>query len=590
MAKVADGIENEFNAWLKVNKPGLAGAAANLIQNEDPLFTTWTKSWNSEHPDDPIKTDGSRMSFEDKIVFEAQRVRDQNQQTIGKFEDEAIPGLTAAGDAANAVGNQIIGQKAAGVQKAYGDDLAVLDQFNQARDAANRTDSAALGQLSNNTRLASDADQTSLAKFNQAGTDANAADKNTQASYFRDLAAIDRVNPGGYGADVSSVAAGAAADPDAVAAQKSVIDRMLGASSAPGLTSQAAGATADPASIEAQQYALDKFKQLSDPSITAEERFMMEQARQQEEQSQRASLGAAMRDLEARGIRSGGAEIGALLGSGQITSQNRMLQDMAAQAQAQQRATAMLQGYSSAADQMRGQSFEEALARGQSADAMGNQNRNYTLNALGAAGDLSSTARDSSFNEQLQAGTAADTIAKFNKEQSLIQQRAADELNVKQNEDAAKNALDKANLGTSINDAAYGRGKASFDASTGVTDTQYTRNKNMTDQMLANSDTAYKRAGDVAGQAYGVTSTNYNRFNEGLNDWATEVNAQYNRAGDTYKAKRDATAMGVGQYTTDTNAVTGGMEGQAAKKAADQAKKDIEGEKGWTEKLLDFLP
>lgn len=106
--------------------------------------------------------------------------------------------------------------------------------------------------------------------------------------------------------------------------------------------------------FDAQSEALDRFRDLSKTEVTGEERFMYEQQRMAEERDRRAAMDAALRDLEARGARSGGAEIAALTGAQDITSQNRLLGDLGTQANAQKRAMLGAQGFARTAGEMRG--------------------------------------------------------------------------------------------------------------------------------------------------------------------------------------------------------------------------------------------
>lgn len=105
---------------------------------------------------------------------------------------------------------------------------------------------------------------------------------------------------------------------------------------------------------DAQADALDRFKALTNPEVTAEEKFLQEQARVAEERDRRSAMDAALRDLEARGARSGGAEIAALTGAQDVTSQNRLMSDLGTQANAVNRSMRALEGYGSTASDMRG--------------------------------------------------------------------------------------------------------------------------------------------------------------------------------------------------------------------------------------------
>lgn len=136
------------------------------------------------------------------------------------------------------------------------------------------------------------------------------------------------------------------------------------------LTSEAAKATADPRSRQAQFDALTKLKSWTDPSLTAEEKFMMAQSRMAEERDQRGARDAALRDMASRGVRSGSAEMANLLGSQQVTSQNRLLGDLGAQANAQKRALGATQAFGEEANTISGQTFDEGFKRGSAADAI----------------------------------------------------------------------------------------------------------------------------------------------------------------------------------------------------------------------------
>lgn len=109
--------------------------------------------------------------------------------------------------------------------------------------------------------------------------------------------------------------------------------------------------------------------------MTAKERFLMETARRAEERDRKAAMDAALRDMEARGVRSGGAEIAALLGAQQTTSENRMLQDLGTQAGAVDRSMLALQNYGDLSGDIRDSSFDEAHKRGTAADVMSRFNK-----------------------------------------------------------------------------------------------------------------------------------------------------------------------------------------------------------------------
>jgi len=197
----------------------------------------------------------------------------------------------------------------------------------------------------------------------------------------------------------------------------------------------AAGADASGESIAYQNQALRELSGLTRPEVTAQERFLEMRARVQEEQSRRAAQDAALQDMQRRGIRSGGAEIGALQGAQQMTSQNRLMQDLGTQAGAVDRA----------------------------------------MRATEGLGNLSSQARTQSFDESFKTGSAADDIAMFNSKQKSDYQAWRDKFKSDENEadwkrttgiaDAKRNAgldtyghqLTQTDLATGQKKDAYGR-------------------------------------------------------------------------------------------------------------------------------------
>lgn len=116
---------------------------------------------------------------------------------------------------------------------------------------------------------------------------------------------------------------------------------------------------------EAQLDALNKLKGLTTPEMTAQERFLMEQGRRQQEQQERSSRDAVMQDLAARGMRSAGAELTNMLGARQQTSQNRVMSNLGAQANAVDRSMRALEGYGTTAGQMRTADDAIAMFNGQ---------------------------------------------------------------------------------------------------------------------------------------------------------------------------------------------------------------------------------
>lgn len=249
----------------------------------------------------------------------------------------------------------------------------------------------------------------------------------------------DAANKGEYGAlgDLSGAAGNANSAEDA--AIQDLLSKMPGAvkpSAYTGdVTSQAAGATADPDAIKYQNQALAKLSGLTDPTVTAKERFLEMQARVQEEQSRRAAQQAALADLARRGMRSGGAEIAALNGAQQTTSQNRLMQDLGTNAGAVDRA----------------------------------------MMATVGLGNLSSKAREESFDESFKTGSAADDISKFNSKQKADYQQWRDKFKADQNNDIWGREKDAATAKVSGATDKYGRSQDVTNAELGLAKDAYGR-------------------------------------------------------------------------------------------------------------------
>lgn len=191
-----------------------------------------------------------------------------------------------------------------------------------------------------------------------------------------------------------SQAAQAFADPQAISAQQQA-QQLLAAAGMGSLDVQT-----NPEDLARQKQVADKLWGQTDTQMTAQERFMEEQFRQHEEQDRRAAMDAALRGLAGRGMLGSGGEVGAMLGAQQTTSNNRMLQDLGAQANAEQRAMQALGLYSNLATSMRNAS-----------DSVSGGNSDRRLSGATAAGNVAGQQRTQSFNEAYSRGQAADTTA-----------------------------------------------------------------------------------------------------------------------------------------------------------------------------------
>ena len=240
-------------------------------------------------------------------------------------------------------------------------------------------------------------------------------------------------------------------------------------------------------------------------------------------------MDARLRDLQARGAGGSGAEIAAMLGSTQQTSENRMLQDMLALAQAQERAERATTARAALAGEMRGQSFGEAFDTGAAADAMSLANREYGYDALSDAGELATDMRGQGFDESFSTGQSSDLMAQYNRDNSIDVQEYNAELQRMQNQDNWARAADIAGASFGATDSAYSRDADVYDAERDVTGDQYARAQDyygatsdanaayfdrsagMYDATTAANQAEWQRGADLAQQGYDVSQQAYER-------------------------------------------------------------------------------
>lgn len=183
---------------------------------------------------------------------------------------------------------------------------------------------------------------------------------------------------------------------------------------------------------DSQRDVRDKYKALTTPEVTGQERFIMELARRQREAEAGAARGAIAQDQSMRGVRSGAAETAEMLAQGQQSSQDRVIADLGMQANAVDRSMQALQGYgqatnagrgaqlqaqgmyTDAAGNLRSQEFDEAFKRAAAGDAMAVANADRKLQAMGMSADQINAMREQSFQEAYSRGIAADNASANN--------------------------------------------------------------------------------------------------------------------------------------------------------------------------------
>lgn len=513
-------------------------------------------------------------------------------------EQQRLAEQRAAMDTANTLRAGALDRQATASGIATGQDLNTMNALSGVYNGVNNQNNAALGTFTGANANANEYGASLFGNYSNQMNSANTAEANIAKNFGSQVGGIKPVSNIAGVDDVSSVAGGATADPAALAMQRTAAERLLGiASGGADLQSAAANVQADPEAVAAQKRYLANYEALSNPNMTASERYMMERARQQEEQDNRAAMGAALHDLQMRGIRSGGAEIGALLGSSQNTSQNRMLQDMAAQANAQQRAERMMQAGTGLAGDISAQSFGQGLDRAQAQDQFGLANRATAINALGSYAGLGTDIAGQSFNQAYQAGSAADDMSRFNANNSLATQQFNANLQKGQNNDVYNRLLGVTNVQTgAVNDAAN-RTAGVYQAGVNENKARTDRAGNVLNETQETGSKTAEMGQDFANKALGVDDAYYNRelqgtgltlgaTNSAMADQNNRTSTEGQSISDTYArenkpadALTDLTGMQVGTNTqgaqlegAQTSKLAGTVQSDAAAKKLDEEK------------------
>lgn len=311
-----------------------------------------------------------------------------------------------------------------------------------------------------------------------------------------------------------------------------------------------------------QNSALDQYDQWRHPQLTAEEDFMKEQARLEEEQQQGANRSAVYQNLSDRGMGGSGMELANTQLGSQQNSQNRLLRDLGANANAVQRAGAALAGYGQLSGAMQDQYLSNAHANndlryqglqnyGDMGNAMQNQylqnaqfntgtklagqqgysnetnfqasldaqiqtgNMDRRTQALGLYVDEAGQMRSQSFDEAYKRGLAGDQVAMSNADRMLqASGMSADEANQIRN--------------ASFNEA-YSRGIAADNASA---NNQQTRMQGMTNS--GNLATNMRQQSDAITMFNQQQHQTQNQFQDLYNQ--NERNDAWGRTTDLYGA------------------------------------------------------
>ncbi|MEK9724874.1 MAG: hypothetical protein VW405_15510 [Rhodospirillaceae bacterium] len=183
-----------------------------------------------------------------------------------------------------------------------------------------------------------------------------------QDKWLRELYEEDRAKRdfiAGAGAD-QIAGAGQAAD----AANAAIVGNLIGQGTVLGQEIEygdyVGDASSDPMAAAWQYGAMGELANRAQGGMTAVERAEMEMNRRMQERNLKSQREAQLQNLQMRGASSSGLEVAQMLGAQQDTAERMMLQNMAQEANAQQRADRSLMAGAGLASDIRGQSFGES--------------------------------------------------------------------------------------------------------------------------------------------------------------------------------------------------------------------------------------
>jgi hypothetical protein len=475
-------------------------------------------------------TIGAIMQGADSIARERTAAQGANAA-----DQRAVSGLGVGASQANATDRGLIAQLGQYGANTDAQNRAIAGEMGNELTTSNLMDLQGLQQLQGATGDTNDANKAALQSLLQGGKAANATDSDTIAALNQANKDVGYYGAANYGPDVVSKAGQAAADPRDIAAQHEVMDQ---------LAAESTGA------------------------LTPQESYNMELARRNEEQDRRAALEATLSNLGARGIRSGGAEIGALLGSEQNTAQTRAIQDQAALAAASQRAIQAQEARGNLSTGSRGQSFTETLQPGQAQDAVSQFNKTQGLTQQNYQQQQAAQQAQAGFGraQQVAATTLGNTQDVYG--------RAQDATKAGQSTNQTNLGNEQANIASQQNrsDAYTNKAKTMADTALGVTAAgQGIMNNYATAAQGANA-ADYGRNKDVVGAQTAATQQGFQRTQGTEADQRASLKDALSGAGQSFDAASQAANISTGQAAQP---VAGALGDVIAKNEADRAEANL---------------
>jgi hypothetical protein len=428
----------------------------------------------------------------------------------------------------------------------------IADYTNEQGQAANARDALSYGARQGATqsyvdrtqdlanRFGSAADEANALRtgaqdqFNQQTGELNASDKAALQELRDKYGMYSQLDPNVGFNDVTS-------DAGLVGQQQGILDQMRGiGGGALDFSSQGAKAKADQRAVDSQYSALDQLGALTKPQETAAEKFLREQARDKQFRQEKANRDAVMHGMQARGLSGSGQLLAQTRAASAQNSQNRLLSDLGANAQATQRAMAALQGYGSLASTARDSSFGEALKAGVAADDVSNKNAQNRIVGTNYAGQQAGQMRES--DDALKQFNASErsVIDRYNATYRADQQREAAERDMglntaTRNTNAGVGERNKQQLDSTKDTAGQNLDTTgrNLRSQAGVANDALSAWQDLYANYDKNTDRTYGRTQDVVGAERGVTqdllgvgNKGYETVDKALERTSGDLNAQ----------------------------------------------------------------
>lgn len=297
------------------------------------------------------------------------------------------------------------------------------------------------------------------------------------------------------------------------------------------LMAQLVAQGSNPQDVADQRDVEQRYKDLSNPQVTAEERLIASQARQNFESQDKSSRDAVMAQLQGRGLQSGGLQIANMQGAGQQLAQDRMNAEMGLEANAQTRAMGALAGYGTESNNIRSAD-----------DAERNFQDVYAQNEALRVGNLAQQRNNQSLQTN-QAITNRDQAGFNNATTSINNNFARDytgyQANTQTNQDnfGRSNTAIQTNLG--INQSNLGNTQYATNTNLGVNQSNLGNTQYATNTNLGVNDTNNSRLQNAGAATIGVNQTNLGNTGMAIGNQQATAGDNWNRytgalsAGDT---------------------------------------------------------